>query len=138
MLHRTHWVYRANGDPDFFDQIYASPPERYKAIFVHCDAGSIQEEVVSRSSDKSKVLESFAKYCAHRKRAFHMEGGVLEPSLCAKAVVSILTEPTRYQPGIYLATSPADKGIMVQMLPFLALNRRRLFEAQAQSYELPE
>lgn len=138
MLHRTHWVYRANGDPDFFDQIYVNWPERYKLIFAHCDAGAMQEEAIRRSLDTSKVLESFAKYCEHRERAFNMEDGILKPNLCAKAVVNILSESTRYQPGIYLATSPADTRLKVQMLPFSVLNRRRLFEAQAQAYELPE
>jgi short-subunit dehydrogenase len=133
MLHRTHWVHRANGDPDFFDQIYLNRPERYKSIFVHCDEISIQEEAVIRSLDTSRILEAFAKYCEHRKLAFHTADGILDPHLCAKTVINILSEPTRYQPGIYFATSPANTGLKVQRLPFSTLIRRRLFEVEAQA-----
>jgi short-subunit dehydrogenase len=137
MLHRTHWVYRADGNPDFFDQIYLKRSEQYKSVFVDCDPISIREEAVAYSLEALKLLEAFEKYCKHRAFAFQTQDGILDPHSCARALVEIMSQPTRYEPGIYLATSPASAGLHVRMLPFLDLIRRRLFEAKAKVCEFP-
>jgi short-subunit dehydrogenase len=132
MLHRNHWVARAGGREDFFNETLGGPSKAYESIFVDCDE-SILERIAREefTPELENLRMAMRRYTAVRRATFEEQLGVLSPAACASVLTDMLTCPDLAS-GVY---SPRANGFgsvaAIKMATFVSLDRRPTFESVA-------
>jgi NADP-dependent 3-hydroxy acid dehydrogenase YdfG len=137
MLHRNHWVKKANGSETFFEEMLRGPRERYTSIFVRCDETALDLAAGDGHRFEAESLRlAMARYEAERRAAFSGELGVLGVEACGRILADIV-ESNDLPSGVYI-NLPAQKGarLVLSMVPFRDLDRARAFRAAAKNVPL--
>lgn len=131
MLHRNHWVTRAGGSEDFFNDTLSGPREAYKSIFVDCDESTF-ERVARKSlgTKNAKLQTALSRYSTVRREAFNEELGVLDPDAFAGVLTDLLTSD-KLASGVYGFRATEMGEVSVKMATFASLDRRLTFERVA-------
>jgi short-subunit dehydrogenase len=132
MLHRNHWVTRAGGSEDFFNEALGGPSKTYKSIFVDCD-GAILERIAREkfAPELANLRTAMKRYAIVRREAFEEELGVLTPTACGSVLTDMLTCHELVS-GVYsLRAEGMGSEVAVKMATFASLDRRLTFESVA-------
>jgi short-subunit dehydrogenase len=134
MLHKNHWVRKAGGSEDFFQEVLSGPRSTYRAIFVDGDEAVFETVVVEKAPSRlENMCRAMAEYRRVRSQQFAEEPGVTKPQDVAKALVGLLT--SRYsESGVYRITTRSMTGeTVMEMADFSSLDRRDIFRARAKT-----
>jgi len=133
MLHYNHWVTKAKGSPEFFEEMFEGPTQRYRKIFVECHEPTLREAAGSRNPKLAALLDALTKYVSEREKAFKDYPGVLKPGDCAHMLVELFSQPERYVAGIYVPTVTETGTCTLRTTAFHELSRMALFEKVART-----
>jgi len=123
MLHRNHWVHKARGAQALFDQILHSDLSLYHAVFIDCDEEAFRRAVSVSGERLDLALGNFKAYVAVREETKHGELGLLSADVCAKMLLSLVTQPAIHSSGVYLASCAARSGPSLCFARFADLDR---------------
>ena len=102
MLHRNHWVIKANGPERLFYKLLQGNPNNYKRIFIEGDQAALLLATRDCAASETDTLyEVFLRYKAARERAIKERLGVLSPKECARAIIDVV-EDEASRSGVYL------------------------------------
>jgi hypothetical protein len=137
MLHRNHWVAKAGGKEDFFNEALRGLPETYQSIFVECDESRLERFAREKFSPELENLRmAMRRYIAVRREAFKEEPGVLSTTACASVLTDMLTRH-KLLSGVYsLRAQGAGSELEVKRAAFSSLDRRPRFESVATTMAL--
>ncbi len=132
MLHRNHWVTRAEGSEGFFNEALGGPPKTYKSIFVDCDEAILERIARERfAPELTNLRMAMRRYAVVRREAFQEELGVSSPAACGSLMTVMLTCHELVS-GVYsLRAKGMGSEATVKMATFVSLDRRLTFESVA-------
>jgi short-subunit dehydrogenase len=132
MLHRNHWVTRAQGSEGFFNETLGGPPKTYESIFVDCDEAILERIAHEKFAPELADLRmAMRRYAVVRREAFNEELGVLSPGACASVLTDMLTCDELVS-GVYsVRAEGTGSEAPVKMATFISLDRRQTFESVA-------
>jgi NAD(P)-dependent dehydrogenase (short-subunit alcohol dehydrogenase family) len=132
MLHRNHWVTRAEGPETFFNEAFNGPLETYESIFVYCDDSSLEKFARKNFEPELENLRlAMGRYKDVRSEAFKEDLGVLSKASCAGVLTDMLTGHEMVS-GVYSLTAEGmGRELAVKRTTFDSLNRRLPFESVA-------
>ncbi|MGA7401423.1 MAG: hypothetical protein WBW38_15465, partial [Candidatus Sulfotelmatobacter sp.] len=137
MLHRNHWVNKANGPEEFFDLTLRGDREEYESIFLRCEENTLIEVARRRSGNLvGESQEAMARYRTERAKSQVAELGVMSAADCAAALVDIDLSSVS-APGVYLIGKKWGKRAFIKMASFESLDRNQLFWAVAKELQWP-
>jgi short-subunit dehydrogenase len=122
MLHRNHWVVKAQGPEALFNDIKSADRDLYRAIFVDCSEEVFRKMIEGRSNSL-ELLEYFQAYKAHRQVTALSELGILNPEECSDLLWTLVSEPERSFSGVYLVGHPPKGDISVEYAEFDKVDR---------------
>jgi len=136
MLHRNHWVTRAGGLENFFNQAFDGPPRTYESIFVDCDESTLQKFAREKFEPELENLRlAMGRYKDVRSEAFNEDVGVLSKATCAGVMTDMLMGREMVS-GVYSLTADGiGRELTVKRATFATLNRRLTFESIATTIE---
>jgi short-subunit dehydrogenase len=132
MLHRNHWVAKAGGSESFFDKMLDGPADEYESIFLHCEEAALERVARAESGSGAGPLKDvFARYRDERRKAREREMGVLDPQVCATAVVDRIMLSDS-ESGVYvLRADQGGTGLVCEVAAFSSLDRGNVLSSHS-------
>jgi NAD(P)-dependent dehydrogenase (short-subunit alcohol dehydrogenase family) len=137
MLHRNHWVNKASGPEQFFEQVLRGTRAEYESIFLRCEESTLIEVAQGQGGGLvGELQEAMGRYQAERAKAKVAELGVMSAADCAAALVDTGLSPERGS-GVYLIGTERGNRPFIKMASFESLDRNSLFLSVAEELRWP-
>lgn len=107
MLHRNYWVLKEGGSERFIYAVMDAGVYSYDEVFKACNAQEFEKQVQLQGLDVQSLRKTFERYKARRKQQRMTAEGLLDATIAARAIRTIIATGKE---GIHIITSTGDQA----------------------------